>query len=237
MAFETIDPSADQDRGAVVLTSIAPPNDVMRRIASDCRARGMRFYVVGDTKSPADFELDGCDFFSVDAQVASGSRHAQLCPTRHYARKNFGYLMAMRQPIDFIVETDDDNMPSDDFYRPLPVDLDVPSVSGGGWVNVYRYFTDRLIWPRGLPLDTINAPLAEPVGGQLVRARSSRASRTRIPTSMRSSGSSCPCRSASRRSSGWCSGTAPGARSTARTRPGGERLSRFFIFQLIARFG
>ncbi|HEY0129855.1 MAG TPA: STELLO glycosyltransferase family protein [Allosphingosinicella sp.] len=170
MASEKIDPSADRNRGAVVLTSIAPPNDVMRRIASDCRERGIRFYVVGDTKSPADFALDGCEFFSVDAQVASGSRHAELCPTRHYARKNFGYLMAMRQPIDFIVETDDDNMPSDDFYRPLPIDLAVPSVSGCGWLNVYRYFTDQLIWPRGLPLDTINAPLPEPVDGEMIRA-------------------------------------------------------------------
>ena len=29
-----------------------------------------------------------------------------------------------------------------------------------GWINAYRYFTDELVWPRGLPLDVIQkAPL------------------------------------------------------------------------------
>jgi hypothetical protein len=145
--------------GAVVLTSIAAPNDVMRRIALDCSQRGMRFYVIGDTKSPSDFTLDGCDYFGIDAQLASGLEFAALCPTRHYARKNIGYLLAMQQPIDFIVETDDDNMPSADFYEPLPRDVDAPLLAGCGWVNVYRYSTDRMIWPRGLPLNVINEAL------------------------------------------------------------------------------
>lgn len=150
--------------GAVVLTSIAPPNEVMRRIAADCARLGMRFYVIGDTKSPADFHLDGCDYYGVDDQVATGLAFAEICPTRHYARKNVGYLLAMREGIDFIVETDDDNMPSDAFYQPLPRELDAPRLSGCGWVNVYRYYTDALIWPRGLPLDAINDPLP-PLGG------------------------------------------------------------------------
>jgi hypothetical protein len=36
------------------------------------------------------------------------------------------------------------------------------------WVNVYRYFTDELIWPRGLPLDEIHRPVPEvvEVGGR-----------------------------------------------------------------------
>ncbi len=161
MASETI-----PGNGAVVLTSIAAPNDVMRRIAEDCVRLGMKFYVIGDTKSPPAFVLDGCDYYSVDDQVATGLAFAKLCPTRHYARKNVGYLLAMRQPIDFIAETDDDNMPSEDFYAPLPREVRVPQLARCGWVNVYRYYTDRLIWPRGLPLDAINDPLptlGEPV--------------------------------------------------------------------------
>ena len=153
--------------GAVVLTSIAPPNDVMRRIAEDCMQRGMRFYVMGDTKSPARFDLPGCDFYSVDAQRATGLGFAQLCPTRHYARKNIGYLLAAKEPIDFIAETDDDNMPSAEFYQPLPREVDVAQLTDCGWVNVYRYYSDQLIWPRGLPLDAVNDPLpalGEPVG-------------------------------------------------------------------------
>jgi hypothetical protein len=169
MTIQSIVPAADQCKGAVVLTSIAPPNLVMRRIAADCAARGMRFFVIGDTKSPADFSLEGCNFLSVDDQIATGSRFAALCPTRHYARKNLGYLLAMQEPIDFIAETDDDNMPSDDFYRPLPLEMAAPVVQGCGWVNVYRYYTDSLIWPRGLPLDAIHAALPPLDGEQLVR--------------------------------------------------------------------
>jgi hypothetical protein len=150
---------------AVVLTSIAAPNAVMRAIAADCRERALDFYVVGDTKSPDAFDLDGCQFYSYEAQLALPFETARLCPTRHYARKNIGYLLAIKSGVELIIETDDDNLPSPSFYEPLPLEATLPSISDAGWVNVYRYFTGALIWPRGLPLDEINAPLpplAEP---------------------------------------------------------------------------
>jgi hypothetical protein len=154
-------PATSTARGAVVLTSIASPNDVMKRIAQDCDRLRMPFFVIGDTKSPADFDLDGCRFFSYDAQRALAFETAKLCPPRHYARKNIGYLLAMDEGVDFIVETDDDNMPFDDFYAPLPVSMPVATLNDCGWVNVYRYYSDHLIWPRGLPLDAIGQPLPE----------------------------------------------------------------------------
>jgi hypothetical protein len=43
------------------------------------------------------------------------------------------------------------------------------SSRSGRWVNVYRYFSDALIWPRGLPLDEIHGPV--PPVGQGGRAR------------------------------------------------------------------
>ena len=146
-------------RGAVVLTSIASPNDVMRKIAQDCARLDMPFFVIGDTKSPADFVLEGCRFLSYDAQRELAFETARICPTRHYARKNIGYLLAIEAGADFIVETDDDNMPSADFYRPLPPEMSVATLEGCGWVNVYRYYTDALIWPRGLPLDAVQQAL------------------------------------------------------------------------------
>lgn len=134
----------------------------MKKIAEDCTRLDMPFFVIGDTKSPADFSLDGCEFFSYEAQLELKYKIAGLCPTRHYARKNIGYLLAMETGADFIVETDDDNMPSAEFYTPLPVSASVATLEGCGWVNVYRYYTDQLIWPRGLPLDAIQQPLPEP---------------------------------------------------------------------------
>lgn len=160
--------STGNRKAAVVMTSIAAPNGVMRRIAEDTTRLGYDFYVIGDTKSPADFALDGCTYLSVDQQLALNSRFAAACPTRHYARKNIGYLLAWRNGADFIVETDDDNMPSEAFYHPLDPHLPVATLSGTGWVNLYRYYSDKLIWPRGLPLDAVNDPLPglpEPVAG------------------------------------------------------------------------
>ncbi|HEX8355320.1 MAG TPA: hypothetical protein VF611_20610, partial [Pyrinomonadaceae bacterium] len=81
---------------AVVVTSISGPNRVLRELADGCRSRGHRFVVIGDEKSPSDFQLDGCDFYGLESQYETGFRFAQLCPTRHYARKNLGYLLAIR---------------------------------------------------------------------------------------------------------------------------------------------
>lgn len=146
-------------KGSVVLTSIAAPNAVMRKIAQDCTRLGLSFYVIGDTKSPATFDLEGCTFLSVEDQLKTGWKFAQACPTRHYARKNIGYLLALREGVDYIAETDDDNMPSDAFYHPLEPATPASTLDDVGWVNLYRYYTDALIWPRGLPLDSVNDPL------------------------------------------------------------------------------
>jgi hypothetical protein len=55
------------------------------------------------------------------------------------------------------VETDDDNKPMDTFFADRTRHVDVSNVGNGGWLNVYRYFYDGVIWPRGLPLDALQA--------------------------------------------------------------------------------
>jgi hypothetical protein len=141
---------------AVVVTSIAAPNDVLKKIASDCVSLGHKFYMIGDTKSPEGFSLSGCDYYSVDRQLRLDLKTPALVPTRHYARKNIGYLRAIGEGADIIIETDDDNMPRAEFYQPLGRMVSCPSLEEVGWVNVYRYYSDLLIWPRGLPLDAVN---------------------------------------------------------------------------------
>jgi hypothetical protein len=143
------------DRVAVVVTSIAAPNQVLRALAAGCRPRGWDFVVIGDAKSPAGFSLDGCRYFDLAAQRGLGFSLTAHCPTGHYARKNLGYLAAVRGGADRIIETDDDNHPLDGFWhdrerRPTVATVDVP-----GWINAYRLFTDAAVWPRGLPLDTV----------------------------------------------------------------------------------
>jgi hypothetical protein len=146
---------------SVVVTSISAPNAVLRGLATQCKTRGFSFYVIGDVPSPADFAIDGCEFYSLERQKTTGLDIVELLPSRHYSRKNIGYLLAMRSRPEMLLETDDDNMPSPDFWRSRQSDQRVRLLSCSGWSNVYAYFSDANIWPRGLPLDAIRTPLPD----------------------------------------------------------------------------
>ncbi|MBN2180462.1 MAG: DUF288 domain-containing protein [Sedimentisphaerales bacterium] len=141
---------------AVVITSVSAPNRAMTEIAEGCKQKGYRFIVIGDESSPSDFYIDGCDFYNLEDQIKTGFEFAQMCPRKHYARKNIGYLIAIKNGASIIVETDDDNIPYDTFWRQRRRNLRVKTVEKPGWVNIYRYFTDANIWPRGIPLEEIN---------------------------------------------------------------------------------
>jgi len=146
-------------RRALVITSISRPNDVLRHCASACKRHGIDFVLIGDLASPPDFQLDGCDFWSIERQRTLPLALARYAPERHYARKNLGYLIAMQRGAKIIVETDDDNMPDDAFWTVRSRDVAAHVVAGAGWINAYRYFTDALIWPRGFPLELVHAPV------------------------------------------------------------------------------
>ena len=83
------------------------------------------------------------------------STFAKLCPFGHYARKNIGYLAAVAGGAEIIVETDDDNLPMSGFWNERARHVQLPLLSRKGWSNVYKYFSEANIWPRGLPLNRI----------------------------------------------------------------------------------
>ena len=127
---------------ALVVTSIAKPNAVLRQLAEGCREHGYRFILIGDEPSPADFQLEGCRFYGLAEQRGLGFEFARKCPTRHYARKNIGYLLAIREGATRIIETDDDNVPYREFWETRPRHQQaVKTIAGHGWVNVYSYFS------------------------------------------------------------------------------------------------
>lgn len=144
-----------KDRYAVVITTINHPTRAVVDIARDCVRLDAHFVVVGDSKSPPDFHLEGTDYYPISRQRESGLRYAEIVPSRHYALKNIGYLSAIREGATVIVETDDDNIPTDDFW--LPRQSSVPSIKlqQTGWINAYAHFTSEFIWPRGLPLPNV----------------------------------------------------------------------------------
>ncbi|HEY3855315.1 MAG TPA: STELLO glycosyltransferase family protein [Verrucomicrobiae bacterium] len=140
---------------AIVITTINSPTAGIRKIAQLCQ--GWSIIVVGDKKTPADWKCAGTDFLAFASQCAMPGRFPVLCPPNHYARKNIGYLAAIRLGAKVLAETDDDNLPYDSFLG--TVDRRVPArlIEKKGWENVYRHFTDARIWPRGLPLQEINS--------------------------------------------------------------------------------
>jgi hypothetical protein len=149
------------EKVALVVTTISRPKRVLSALAEGCRLHGRQFVVIGDEPTPADFQLDGCDFYGLSEQYEMGFRFARLCPTRHYARKNLGYLVAIRAGATVIVETDDDNIPRGEFWDEKQRRLSIPAVEEAGWVNVYRYFSETNIWPRGLPLDRVRSAVPD----------------------------------------------------------------------------
>ncbi len=142
---------------SIVVTSIASPNAVLRELASQSKTRGLFFFVIGDVPSPADFSLEGCRFYNLERQRATGFELANLLPLRHYSRKNLGYLLALRTRPAILIETDDDNMPLPEFWLPRVPEPSARVLRGAGWTNVYTYFSNANVWPRGLPLDAVRA--------------------------------------------------------------------------------
>jgi len=142
----------------LVITSIFKPNAAIDAFAAGCSENQLSFIVVGDVQTPAGFHAKGCNYYSVERQREAGLEYASVCPLRHYARKNIGYLLAMQAGAENIVESDDDNLPLPNFWTERPRSLRCRKTPDAGWTNVYSHFATGLIWPRGLPLDTVHAP-------------------------------------------------------------------------------
>jgi hypothetical protein len=146
---------------ALALTTINGPIEPLQRLAGAAAARGIRFIIAGDTKSPPDFRLEGCEYLSIDEQVRRFPELCAVLPTRHYARKNTAYLAAMKQGAELIQETDDDNLPYDSFFDRVPESLAVQAIeSASPWYNVYREYDGTGSWPRGFPLEYTQAAQA-----------------------------------------------------------------------------
>jgi hypothetical protein len=144
-----------EERISIVVTTISEPNKVLNALASGSIQNNRNFIAIGDEPSPDEFEIKGCDYYSIDRQLTTGFDLAKNCAKRHYARKNIGYLLAIRDGSNVIVDTDDDNMPYPSFWSERQRKDTSPFAEETGWLNIYRYFSNENIWPRGLPLDKV----------------------------------------------------------------------------------
>ena len=146
----------------VVITTIFPPTPAMQVLSDGLTARGGRLWVMGDRKGPPAYDLEAARFCTIDQQLALPFELGRQLPERHYTRKNLGYLLAIQQGAQTIVETDDDNAPTTRFWEPRQAHVQARPVQQPGWWNVYRDFSSARIWPRGFPLTHLTISFAEP---------------------------------------------------------------------------
>ena len=140
----------------IVVTTINPPQPAIAAISNLCVKDGWRCVVVGDKKTPVKWSANNIDYLSVEDQKQLYPQLSDMLPYNHYCRKNIGYLYAASKGAEVILETDDDNIPLANFGIQLNKKISGRLVGNATWVNVYKYFTNALIWPRGNPLDSIH---------------------------------------------------------------------------------
>jgi hypothetical protein len=139
---------------AVVITSIQPPTESMRSLSSAIVASGGTMLVVGDERGPLEYDLPRAELITLSDQLKLPFELARLLPYGHYARKNIGYLLAFARSFACIYETDDDNAPNEMWCLRSDV-TQCQQLRARKWANVYRLFSNDLIWPRGFPLNRV----------------------------------------------------------------------------------
>jgi STELLO glycosyltransferases len=167
--------SDDCDKWGVV-TTIFEPTEAVRRVGA--MDGGWCLVIVADTKTPSDYlESSGLannsrvKFLTVQEQDTwgrssiKGGAFVRAIPVRHFARKNIGYLYAIRNGADFIFDFDDDNIVNLDrdnrIFNIVPTDVDLNNVSivltEKRMFNPYPLMkpSESISWPRGFPLEAI----------------------------------------------------------------------------------
>jgi len=135
----------------LVITSIFPPSKAIKQFA---KIPDWQVVVVGDKKTPSDWHVDNVIYLDPGDQEKLGFKILEFLPWNNYCRKMVGYLYAMGQGAELIADSDDDNEPYGG-WPSLPVGSSFRTLSGSKFINIYKYFTDEFVWPRGLPLDRI----------------------------------------------------------------------------------
>ncbi|KAG2627815.1 hypothetical protein PVAP13_3KG263587 [Panicum virgatum] len=149
----------------IVVAVSTPPTAALAALA---RVRGWQLLAVGDSRTPAGWELKGAIFLSLDLQAQLGYRSVDFLPYGSHVRKTAGYLFAIQHGAMVIFDADDRaEVPGNDLGKHFDVDL------GSGVtnhpvllqyshadpnrtvVNPYVHFGQRSVWPRGLPLDKV----------------------------------------------------------------------------------
>ncbi|XP_033725741.1 uncharacterized protein LOC117315589 [Pecten maximus] len=171
-----LDNMAACDAWAVV-TTIFSPSHAVKHVSS---LSNWCLVIVADTKTPdkktylreigvTDYISKRVKYLSVKEQQTLYPLLSEAIPTKHFGRKNIGYIYAIHHKAKYIWDFDDDNYGTvnlNDFITDYP--LPYVTVCKGAQSKIYNpypYFgvSETLTWPRGFPLQYIKNKTTVPV--------------------------------------------------------------------------
>ena len=136
---------------SIIITTINKPNKCLKSIAKKID-KNFNLIIIGDRKSPKKFNLKNANFYSIIDQKKLNFKLNDKLKYDHYSRKNLGYLIAYRDKSEYIYETDDDNFPLRSFFKKRNLKISAYKTQNRMFINIYKYFSNQNIWPRGFPL-------------------------------------------------------------------------------------
>ncbi|WP_209125524.1 STELLO glycosyltransferase family protein [Alkalihalobacillus sp. BA299] len=147
--------SDERNKFFIVITTIHDPTSAIKKFST---FSNYNIIVVGDLKTPSNWQHSHVVFFPTNKQNNIDYKIIKKLPYNHYSRKMIGYLYSIQSGAQIIVDTDDDNIPKNNWGFPKfegPFEITDQNL---GFINIYKYFSNMHIWPRGLPLDKITKP-------------------------------------------------------------------------------
>jgi len=138
----------------IVVTTI---NNITEAINKFSKENEWSLLLVSDKKTPK-IVSDESNITVLDIiwQEKANYEFTKYCPYNHYSRKNIGYIYAILNGATEILDTDDDNIPYENWYENFNLtEKRCDVVAGPKYINIYSLFTDKYVWPRGFPLDKI----------------------------------------------------------------------------------
>jgi hypothetical protein len=138
----------------VIITTINKPTEAILKHINNT---DYDVIIVGDNKTPDNYKDLHCIYLDIPSQKKLFPELSDLLPYNPYCRKNLGYLYAIKKGYKTIYETDDDNIPYDNFDNILNFDnIQMIYEQNNKWINIFKYFTNNAhIWQRGYPLSLI----------------------------------------------------------------------------------
>ncbi|EKD86436.1 MAG: hypothetical protein ACD_37C00283G0002 [uncultured bacterium] len=143
---------------AIVITSIYPPTKAVLLFS---KLKSFAMFVSGDNKTPKGWSHKNVHYLSISDQHKKFPKLSKLVSQNHYARKNFAYLSAILSGIEFLYETDDDNLPYNFFPNFIDSEKNMEEINAPLSFNIYSEFTKKRVWPRGIPLNLIDNKISK----------------------------------------------------------------------------